>query len=67
MVSHDEVHVIFQDIEHQLLENIFHLFLHYSFLMKSSLNQEVSFIQSKLFSGSFCDIADPYKLFTSQY
>ena len=50
MVSHYEVHVIFQDIEHQLLENIFHLFLHDSFLMKSSLNQEVSFIQSKLFS-----------------
>ena len=35
--------------------------------MKSSLNEEVSSIHSKLFTGSFCDIAQPYKLFTSQY
>ena len=31
MVNHYEVHVIFQDIEHQLQENILHHFLHYSF------------------------------------
>ena len=30
MVNHYEVHVIFQDIERQLQENILHHFLHYS-------------------------------------
>ena len=29
--SHHEVHVILEDIEHQLQENILHHFLHYSF------------------------------------
>ena len=33
-----------------------------SLFMKSSLNWEVSSIQSKLLTGSFCDIAQPYKL-----
>ena len=37
------------------------------FFIKSSLNWKVSFIQSKLFTGSFCDIAQPYKLFTCQH
>ena len=32
--------------------------------MESPLSWEVSFIYSKLFAGSFCDIAHPYKLFT---
>ena len=32
MVNHCGVHVIFQDIEHQLQENILHDFLHYNFL-----------------------------------
>ena len=32
MVNHYEVHVTFEDIEHQLQENIFHHFVHYSFL-----------------------------------
>ena len=31
MVNHYDVHVIFQDIEHQLQKNIFHHFFHYSF------------------------------------
>ena len=32
IVNHDEVHVIFQVIDHHLRENILHHFLHYSFL-----------------------------------
>ena len=35
--------------------------------MKSSLNLTVSLIHSKLFTGSFCNISQPYKLYTSQY
>ena len=66
MVNHYEIHVIFQDIERQIQENILHFFFHYVF-MKSSLNREVSSIHSKLFAGSFCDIAQPYKSFTSHY
>ena len=31
MVNHYEVYVIFQNIEHQLQENILYHFLHYSF------------------------------------
>ena len=31
LVNHYEFHAIFQDIEHQLQENILHHFLHYSF------------------------------------
>ena len=37
------------------------------FFSKSSLNWEVSFIYSNLFTGTFYDIAHPYKLFTFQY
>ena len=32
MVNHNEVHVIFKDIEHQLRENILHHSLYYNFL-----------------------------------
>ena len=32
MVNHYEVHVISQDTEHQVQENILHHFLHYKFL-----------------------------------
>ena len=32
MVNHSEGHVIFQDIEHQLQENLVHYFHHYNFL-----------------------------------
>ena len=35
--------------------------------MKSSLNWEVSSIHSKSLTGSFWEIAQPYKLFTFQY
>ena len=35
--------------------------------MKSSLNSKVFFIHAKWFSGSFCDIIQPYKLLKSQY
>ena len=35
--------------------------------MKSSLNLKVSLINPKLFNGSFCDIAQPYELFSSRY
>ena len=57
MVNHCEGHVIFQDIKHQLQGNMLHQFLCYSVFIKSSLNWEVSSIHSKLFTGSFCDIA----------
>ena len=67
MVNHCEVHAIFPDIEHQLQENILHHCFHCSFLMKSSLNSEVSSTHSKTPTGSFCAIAQPYKLLTSQY
>ena len=53
MVNHYKVHVIFQDIKHQLQDNILHQYLHSGFLMKSSLNSELSSIHSKLLSGSF--------------
>ena len=65
MVNHYEVHTIFQDIEHQLQGNILHDFLQH--FMKSSLNREEFFTHSKLFTGSFWDIAQPHKLFTCQY
>ena len=66
-INHYVVHVILQDIEHQILENIHHHFLHYKFFIKSSLNQELSLIHSKLFNRIFCDNAQPYKLFKSPY
>ena len=56
----------FSRIEHQLEENALHHILHHSFFMKPSLNWEVSLIHSKLFIGSFCDIAHPYNLLISQ-
>ena len=54
-VNHYDIRVIFQDIEHQLLENM----VYYRLVFYE--------IHSKLFTGSFCDIARPYKLFPSQY
>ena len=53
MVNHCEGHVIFQDIEHQVQENVLHQFLHYIVFIKSSLNCQVSSIHSKLFTGCF--------------
>ena len=38
MVNHYENYVDFQDIEKQVQENTLHHFLHYSFLMKYSLD-----------------------------
>ena len=58
MVNHFEIDVIFQDIEHQLQENIYHNILVIVF-RKSSLNLEVSKVLSKLITGSFCGIAQP--------
>ena len=66
MISHDEV---FPGIEHQLQENILLNFFHYSCLWNWGvfvLNWEASSTHLKLNVGSFCDIAHPYKLFTSQ-
>ena len=62
MVNHYKVHVILQGIEHQIQENN----LHHSLLifMKSGKR---SLIHSKLFTGTFGDIAQPYESFTSQY
>ena len=37
------------------------------YFMKSPLNLEVSSIHLILFTESFCDIVQPYKLFKSQY
>ena len=66
IVNHYEVHVIFQDIEYQLREISFITSFVIVFI-KSSLDWEVSLIHSDLFTGNFCDIAQPYKLFTFQY
>ena len=65
MVIHYQVHVIFKDTQQQLQENILHHFLHCSFFVKSLLNWEVSLIHLKLFTESFCDFAQPHKLFTT--
>ena len=35
--------------------------------MKSSLNSEISLTHLNSFTGNICDIAHPYKLFTSRY
>ena len=67
MVNHYEVHVIFYDVENQIGENILHHFLYNRFFMKCSLNWHVSSIHSKLFTESFWDISQPYKLFISQH
>ena len=67
MINDYEVYAVFQDIAHQLQENILHCFLYYGFFIKSSLNWEVSSIHSNLFSGSVHDIFQPYKLITFQY
>ena len=66
MVNHYNVDIIFQYIEHPFQENILHQFFPYSSFMKSSLNWEVSFVHSNLFTGNFCETAQPYKLFTFQ-
>ena len=47
--------------------NIFIISFLKSFFFFFLLSWEKSSIHSKLFTGSFCDIAHPYKLFTSQY
>ena len=67
MINHCEVHVILQDIKHQLQEISFMTFFmiaFYDILIKLSI---FNLIHSKLFTVSFCDIAKPYKLFTCQY
>ena len=38
MINDYEVYAVFQDIAHQLQENILHCFLYYGFFIKSSLN-----------------------------
>ena len=67
MVNYYEVQVVFQDIQHQLRDNILHHSLRYNSFMKSTLNLYVSWIHSILLCGSLCDIAQPCKLFTSRY
>ena len=42
-------------------------FFSIAFFIKSSLNWEISSIHANLFTESFCDIAQPYKLFKSKY
>ena len=51
MLNHHEGDVLFEDIKHQLQENILHHYLHCTFF--------------EIFN--FCNIIHPYKLFTSQY
>ena len=58
MVNHYDVPVIIQNIEHQLQENIFYEI----FIKLTNIFNSLKFIYWK-----FCDIAHPYKLFTSQY
>ena len=62
MANYYKVHVIFQDMEHQIKENILHQFFHYSFfeiLIKlRSIFDPLKIIYWKLLR--------PYKLFTSQ-
>ena len=53
-----------QDIEHQLQENITFIIIVF---MKLSIKSEISSTHLKSFTANFCDIAHPYKLFTSQY
>ena len=64
MLNHYEVYVIFQNIENQLQEiTFFIIFFNEIFILKL----ELSFINSKLFTGNFCDIAHPSRLFAFQY
>ena len=66
MVDHYEIHVMFQDIEHQIQEYFLHFF-HYSFSNEIFIKlRSVYLIHSKLCTGVFCDIAQEYQLFTSQ-
>ena len=67
MVNHYEVDVIFQDIEHQLQESILHHFLHYSFLRNLYLIEKYLQSTQNYLLEAFCDITQPYKLFTSHY
>ena len=67
MVNHYEVHIIFQDTEHQPQENIFNYLLHFNFLQSSPQVQKHFQPTQKSSTGNFCNIAQLYKLFTSQY
>ena len=60
-----EVHIIFQDIEHQFQENIFTIFFIIFFYEIFSKLRSI-FDPFKLFTGSFCNISQSCKLFTSQ-
>ena len=61
MVNHYEVYIIFQDIEHQLRESItFFIIVFYEIFLKLR-SVPLKIIHSKLFTGSFCNIAQPYK------
>ena len=61
-----EVHIIFQDIEHQFQENIFIIFFIIFFYEIFSKFRSI-FDPFKLFTGSFCNISQSCKFFTSQY
>ena len=60
MVNQYKDYVNIQDIENHLQENALHHFLHYSFY-------EIFIKLKSIFDRSFCDIAEPYKIFTPQY
>ena len=57
-------HVFCQDIEHW--ENFLCYFIHYSFY-EIFIKLRGTSNPSKLLTWSFCDIPNPYKLFTSKY
>ena len=65
MVNHYEAHVIIRYNEHQLQENFLDHFLHYRFFYEFFIKLRSIFYSLKLFTESVCDIAQPFKLFTS--
>ena len=58
-----EHHILYY--RNHIIEKVSFLIFYIIVFMKYSLNWEVSFIHSKLFTGSSGDIAQQYKLFTS--
>ena len=66
MVNHYEAQVIFQDIEHQLLQNILYYFFIIAFY-EIFIKLRSIFDPFKFNIGSFNDIDQPCKVFTSQY
>ena len=68
MVNHCDSHVSVQNIKYNFKKISLITFMNFNeIFMKSSLNSENSATHLKSFTGNFCDIAEPYKLFIFQY